>query len=514
MRSGLRGDPVRRYASIDSKSTSMPFARRLALLFAVGSLTLGAAPTRDSLSELLAHMRERSGPVWSAHLESVSHLTQSGVTVDLRTQSQGLRFASYRFTGTLCDGTYFDGERWYSINMNGTTLPQSDGDDPSMRAERTIASLTFLAPDFTQHGGMLEDDGVTEISGVIYRTILVANKGAVPMLVYVDPKAYTVRYMRDVNGDSTFEYRDYVAVSGGYYLPLYVLHNGNPLERYVSRDGLSTPFVPPHGPQPTFSQGPVTISTDPEQSIPVFDCMLDGIATRCLLDSGNSGLSVSLSLAEKLSAPVVGSFQVRGLGNYATEVVRAGPLAVGGMTLPAANYVVLHDIDRFGYQVVLGADVFAATTIRLENSSHRIVFGAPSPSDGVTVPLAFDNFVPVVDVRLGSIPTQLAFDTGDESSINLAYDFYQNHRDLFSATSEREVTGVGGSSVELLGTIPLLQIGDLAVSSPTIGYTQTLEGTARGHIGEGILSRFDVTIDYAAGEVHFVPAAPTPSPSP
>jgi Aspartyl protease len=437
------------------------------------------------------------------------------VTVDLRTQSQGLRFATYNCTGTLCDGTYFDGLRLYSININGTTLPQPDGEDPSLRAERTIASLSFLAPDFREHGGIIEDDGVTQISGAIYRTILVANKDAVPMLVYVDPKTDTIRYYRDIDGDSTFEYRDYVAVTGGYYLPLYVLRNGNPLERYDSRDGLSTPFVPPHGPQPTFSQRPVTLSTDPEQSIPVFDCTLDGIATKCLLDSGNSGLSVSLSLAEKLSAPVVGSFQVRGLGNYATEVVRAGPLSVGGMTLPAANYVVLHDIDRFGYQVVLGADVFAATTIRLENSEHRIVFGATSAPEGVTVPLAFDNFVPVVDVRLGSIPTQLAFDTGDESSINLAYDFYQAHRDLFSATSEREVTGVGGSSVELLGTIPQMQIGDLAVDSPTIGYTQTLQGTAFGHIGEGILSRFDVTIDYAAGEVHFVPdAGPAPSPSP
>jgi hypothetical protein len=497
----------------------MPFAKRLALLFAAGLLTAGAAPSHDSLSTLLARMRERSGPVWSAHLTSVSHLMHNGVTVDLRTDSGGIRFASYHCSGALCDGTYFDGERLYSIDINGTTLPQPppDDTDPYLRAERTIASLSFLAPDFEERGGRLYDDGVTEIDGVRYDTLLVANKDAVPMLVFVDPKTATVRYMRDINGDQTFEYRKYMAVDGGFYLPFYVLRNGNPLERYDKRESLPTPFVAPHGPQPVFSSRPVTMETDPRQTIPIFDCAIGDIQTKCLLDSGNSGLSLSLTLAEELAAPVVGSFQVRGLGNYATEVVRAGPLTVGGMSLPPANYVVLHDIDRFGYQVVLGADVFAATTIRLETGAHRVVFGASDPQDGVTVPLAFNNFVPVVDVRLGALPTRLAFDTGDESSINLAYDFYQAHRDLFSATSEREVQGVGGASVELLGTIPQVQIGDLAVDSAIIGATQTLQGTAYGHVGEGLLSRFAVTIDYAAGELHFVPlppAAPTPSASP
>jgi hypothetical protein len=121
------------------------------------------------------------------------------------------------------------------------------------------------------------------------------------------------------------------------------------------------------------------------------------------------------------------------------------------------------------------------------------------------VPLAFQDFVPVVGVHLGSIPTELAVDTGDESSINLSYDFYQQHHDLFSATSERAVAGIGGSSIELLGTIPQVTIGDFAIPSPTIGATRTLQGTAFGHVGAGLLARYDVTIDYQAGELHLAP---------
>jgi hypothetical protein len=492
----------------------MLFAKRLAVLFALGLATLGSASPRDSLASVLARMREQSGTVWSAHLTSVSHLTDNGATIDLKTEAQGLRFATYQCNAGICAGKYFDGARLFSININGTTLPESNGADPLLRAERTVASLTFLDPDFTAHGGHIFDDGPTMISGTPYRTLLVANSDAVPMYVYVDPKTWTVKYMRDVNGDVTLEYREYASVGGRYQLPFAVYRNGALFERYERRDTLTIAFETPHGPLPSFSSTPAAVATDPDRATPIFACSLGGILTKCLLDSGNSGLSVSVTLAEQLHAPIVGSFQVSGLGDYATQVVRAGELHVGAMTLPGANYVVLNDIDRFGYQVVLGADVLAATTVELDTSAHRIVFGASTLQGGFSVPIAFDNFVPVLDVRLGALPASLAFDTGDESNINLAYDFYQAHRsELFPATSERAVGGVGGSSVELLGTIPLVQIGGYSIEQSTIGTTQNLAGTAFGHFGAGLLSRFNVTIDYAAGELHFVPLV-QPSPNP
>ncbi len=491
----------------------MFFAKRLAVLFAVGLALLAATPPHESLARLLARMRERSGPVWSAHLSSTSHLIDSGETVDLRSESSGLRFATYRCNGGVCLGTYFDGERLFSININGTTLPEADGSDPLLRAERTVASLAFLDPEFTAHGGRIIDDGPTMISQVAYRTLLIANGDSVPILVYVNPKTAAVTYMRDVNGDMTFEYRDYVQVGGHYELPLEVYRNGALFERYDQRDALATSFETPHGPIAAFSSMPAPVATDPDQTTPIFACTLGGIATTCQLDSGNSGLAVSSALAERLKAPTIGSFQVLGLGDYATEVVHAGELHVGAMTLPAANYVVLHDIDRFGYQVVLGADVFAATTIELDNSAHRVVFGASAPQNGFTVPLAFDNFVPVVDVRLGTLPASLTLDTGDESNINLAYNYYQAHRELFRATRQQTVDGVGGSSVEVFGTIPLVQIGGYSIQSSTIGATESLQGNELGHLGAGLLARFNVTIDYAAGELHFVPLA-VQSPNP
>ncbi len=493
----------------------MPFAARLLVLFALPAATaMAGAPRRpEPLAPLLARMRDLSGPVWSAHLQSDSSLVEGGRTLHLHTESQGLRFASYRCAGGLCEGTYFDGERILSIDINRTALPSANGADPYLRAQRTVASLDFLAPDFTAHGGHIFDDGYTAISGTRFRTILIANGDAVPMYVYIDPQNGIVRYMRDINGDNTFEYRHYEEIDGRYRLPQEVFRNGTLFESYHDRAVLGGNFVAPHGPKASFANGPVTVKTDPADAIPVFPCSFGGVAARCLLDSGNSGMSVSLSLAERLHLKSIGSFQVRGLGDYATEVVRGQPLQIGSMTLSPSNFVVLHDIDKFGYDIVLGADMFAATTIQLDEADHRVVFGAEPPSGGVTVPIAFEDFVPVLAVHLGTLPTQLALDTGDESSINLAYDFYREHPDLFAATSERAVSGVGGSSVELLGTIPSMQIGDLSIPSPVIGATRTLQGTAFGHLGEGVLARFTVTIDYAAGELHFSQPVPIPSPS-
>lgn len=487
----------------------MLFAVRVALVFA--ALAAATVPARaEDLNALFARMRERSGPVWRTHLTSVSHLTFSNETVDVHSESLALQFASYTCESSLCTGSYFNGERVYSININGTTLPQSASPDAFLRAERTIASLDFLSPGFA---GSVEDRGNETIDGKAYHTFVVSNGDATPMNVYVDSKRAIVRYFGDVDGDQTIEYRDYRPVDGGLYLPFLVLRNGAVLERYDARGSTSDEFSPPHGPKPRFHGAPAPVATDPNRSVPVFPCTLGGVATRCLLDSGNSGLSMSLELAEALHAPSVGSFVVRGLGNYATEVVRGSDLEVGNATFPAANYVVLHDIHRFGYDVVLGADVLASTTIGLDPVHHRITFDAPVPTAGTRVSLAFQNFVPVLNVELGSLGTELALDTGDESNINLSYAFYKEHPGLFDATEQRSVAGVGGSSVELIGKIPEVRIGTIAMSAQTIGATQTLRGTAFGHLGAAFLQHFDVVFDYAAQAVHFVPTpAPTNAP--
>ena len=154
---------------------------------------------------------------------------------------------------------------------------------------------------------------------------------------------------------------------------------------------------------------------------------------------------------------------------------------------------------------MLGADVLASTGLELDWGAHAMRLGASTTRNAITVPLAFQNFVPVVNVGLGDLEASLAVDTGDESNINLAYDFYAKHPGLFSVTQRRFVSGIGGSSVEMIGEIPEVRIGDYRTGPQRIGTTQTLHGTAYGHLGAGFLQQFIVQLDYVAAQLRLIP---------
>ncbi|MEO6834532.1 MAG: retropepsin-like aspartic protease [Candidatus Tumulicola sp.] len=482
----------------------MGFAARFALFCALGLATLGASAPSGDFLRLIDRMRAASGPVWSTHFVSISRLNLAGETTVVSSESDGVPFTVRRCVGELCEGTYFDGGRLYSINMNDTVLPRSPDPEPYLRSLRLVASLGFLSPSFAAHGGRLVDAGTAALGGKRYRMMLVADPQAIPLRLYVDPATALVRFARDLSGDDTFEYRDY-RHADGFAVPYEILHNGKTLERYDDRTPVASAFHPPRGPVPVFSGAPKTIASDPAHLTPIVNCTIASIPARCLIDTGNSGFSISSELAARLDAAVLGTFHVRGLGDYSTQVVRLGPLQVGNAAFPEAYYVVLNDISRYGYDVVLGADFLGTTDVEIDASAHTVKFGRAAVPNSIAVPLSFENFVPVIDVRLGMVDAQLAVDTGDESNINLAYDFYSKHSTLFTVTEHRLVSGIGGTSVELIGDIPQVTIGTYRTGPQKIGTTRTLQGTAFGHLGAAFLQQFSVVFDYAAGELHLTP---------
>jgi hypothetical protein len=481
----------------------MRFAARTGLLFAVVLTAMGANRNQNDVVRLLETMRSTAGPVWAAHFVSVSRLAFEGEPAVVSSDSEGLRIMVRQCTGLLCSGTYFDGTRLFRVNINGTTVPQSPEPQPYLRSLRLVASLGFLAPSFLQHGGRVGDSGMATMNGATYHTIAVGDGDSIPMRLYVDNKSGLVRYARELGGNDTFEFRSYRRV-GAFMLPFEVLHNGQLFEHYDDRAAVSAAFHPPQGLVPTMHAPSVAIATDSNAVEPIVDCNLGGVALRCLIDTGNSGLAISSELASRLGAPVIGTYQVRGLGGYATQVVRAGPLRVGNATYPDAYYVVLNDLRRYGYDVVLGCDIFGATGVVFDSASHLVRFGSLD-QQSISVPLSFDHFIPIVRVGLGTLATDLAVDTGDESNINLSYDYYAKHPGLFTVTTRRFVSGIGGSSVELIGQIGDVTIGGYRTGPQRIGTTWTLKGTASGHLGAAFWQQFIVELDYADGLMHLIP---------
>jgi hypothetical protein len=485
----------------------MAFAARTGLLCALLLTTLGAAGNQNGVVRLLAQMRGASGPVWGAHFVSVSRLTLDGKPTAVMSESEGMKVVVRQCTGELCSGTYFDGERLFSVNINGTTLPQSPEPQAYLRSLELVATLGFLAPNFTAHGGKLGDAGNASLGGRVYRTIVAADPFSIPMRIYVDPSTNLVRFAREFGGNDTFEFLNYRRI-GPFMLPFEVLHDGQLFERYDDRTPVSTAFHPPHGLEPLTRLAPTEIATDPKAVEPIVDCSIAGIALRCLIDTGNSGLSMSSELASRLGAPVVGTYDIRGLGGYTTQVVRAGHVCLGSLCYPDAYYVVLNDLRRYGYDAVLGADIFGATGIVWDARAHVMRFDASPDPRAIVVPISFDHFVPVVHAVLGTVQADLAVDTGDESNVNLAYDFYVKHSGLFTVTSRRFVSGIGGDSVEMLGDVQSVTIGGYRTGAQRIGTTWTLRSTASGHLGAAFWQQFVVGFDYADSELRLLPRHP------
>jgi len=276
------------------------------------------------------------------------------------------------------------------------------------------------------------------------------------------------------------------------------------------------PLSAPAGLVPAFGAPRVStkmLSTGRATALPVVACTIDKRTVPCLLDTGNSGLSMSLELAESLGIePSGGAYQIRGVGQYATGVALGPAFSIGAVNFPEAKFSVLHDIHRYGYDVILGADAFAHARITVDYARGNVLIEPPSaPPADAALPLTFENFVPVAQVSLGDTPVALALDTGDESSINLSGDFYADHSGLFAPTASVPVAGIGGTSEEVTGTIASVRVAGFSVARQTIGATKRLHATADGHLGSAFLAHFTVVFDYANARAELVPRADDPA---
>jgi hypothetical protein len=478
------------------------------MLFAARVLLLCVIAASGSLGNVLDRMRAQNGGLWNAHISSTSAHVMSGIPGILRTDVQGLRFVLSQCIGEVCLGTYFDGNRLFSVNINDTALPSADARDPYLRALRILGTLAFLAPDFEQNGGRIMDDGWTTFAGKRCRELELDAPLAASMIVFVDPDSGLVAGAKDASGEHKYAMRDYRRV-GSYMLPFEIDMDGAPIDTYITRSVVDAPLRVPAGLTPEFLGNPAMMQLDPQSITPTGMCTIAGIQVHCLIDTGNSALSMSSQLAERLALEPIGMLQVAGLGNYATGVVEAGPLQVGNVRFGKAKYIVLGDIERYGYDLILGADVLANMPVTFDYAKHALYFGAQDSAGatGATVPLRFENFVPVVDVTLGSLATALAVDTGDQSTVNLSYDYYRQHASLFTPTLRRNVGGVGKQCEELEGRIALLRIGSLFSENQSIGTTECLNATADGHLGSAFLDQYRVTLDYPHQLFTLLPAS-------
>jgi hypothetical protein len=476
--------------------------------FLVASVPAASASGAESLDALLAKSRNTSGAPYLYHIVSRSHEANEGRTYDITTETQGLKYRARRCVKSICSGFYFDGDRSYESNFNETALPLASAVDGLQLTLRAIASYAFTAPDFRSKGGTLSEREPVLRAGKSYRQIAIAPRFGAVLDAIVDPSSGIVVGVASDAQRLAFEFRDERKVGDKLLLPFVIALNGAVIERFDDRKIAAEDLAAPAGLVPRFSGAEPIAFKKLDRSTPqvVLPCSIGGQDVSCLLDTGNSGMSMSLELSEKLGIePQTDAFPVSGVGKYVTGIVKGPALAVGNATYPAANYVVLHDLHQYGYDVVLGTDALAHARVTIDYGAHTVAF-APSGT-GNDGDLSFKNFIPVARIKLDDVPLELAVDTGDESTINLSAELYASHPTLFKATGSAAISGIGGASEQVTGEIKTARLENFVVHDLKIGATRGLAATSSGHIGGGFFEHFRVTFDYARSSIELVPRA-------
>jgi hypothetical protein len=489
----------------------MRFANAMLALILVAGTTVGGsagAAERQALATLLARVRVASGAPYTHHVVSIAHETVDGRTFEVRSESDGYRLLVRRCRDAVCAGTYFDGERDYAVNINDTALPQSLRDDDDERTLRAITSGAFASPRFRSEGGTVTELPDASRDGRSLRRLAVAVNGGGALDVLIDPVTALPVAATSADGRAVFDYRDFRRVDG-LMLPFEVWHDGALVDHYDSRHVSREQFRAPRGLVPVFDGAPTAIPLQPgrngRRGLPGIECSIGAVLARCLIDTGNSALGMSLDFAERLALDPSGEFEVTGVGRYVTGLVIAGALHVGTATYPSAKYVVLHDLQEYGYDVVLGADALANARVIVDYANGTVRFEPSDPSArDATIPLRFENFVPVTGVRLGAFDVPLALDTGDEATINLSYAYYVEHPGLFAPRETRQVGGIGGTGEQVVGEVPSVRIATFDVVHQPIAATNS-QPTASGHLGSGFLAHFTVVLDYARARLGLRP---------
>lgn len=269
---------------------------------------------------------------------------------------------------------------------------------------------------------------------------------------------------------------------------------------------------------------------------------LDGGVERVFLfDTGAGATVIDARLAEELGCEALGKVNAVGVsGVAAARFVRANELAVGSFVWDAPVLVAL---DFQGVAEVLGAPVVGvlgfdfiaraqveldAAELRVWPPDHALTASAPGEPAWLPVPLALHDKVPAVRGRFPVGPNGaksasgwFRLDTGDNGSVTFHGPAVKEHALLAGReTQPMSFGGVGGSSFGYSSMLEWFELGTdgepaLRIGPLEAGFAVQSEGTfasadLTGNVGQGVLARFDVRLDYKRRQMALRPRPPEP----
>ncbi len=230
-----------------------------------------------------------------------------------------------------------------------------------------------------------------------------------------------------------------------------------------------------------------------------------GLATEGFMQAAGAGAAGSASFAELPELSLVGEagdgIAVRGL--------RVGVLSVSPSFAP-----------YFWREVpgVIGYDVISRFHVTVDYDASRLTLRDPAAGgyEGPEPPLrmVMNGTVPAVEATVDGHTGLFRLDLGSSSTVDLHTPFVRRHGLVAKLRHPMRVTGTGfgGEFASTLGRLGRMQVGRHAWDDPMVTCADAAEGAFAseefaGNIGNRLLERFRVTLDYERRQVVLEPGA-------
>jgi hypothetical protein len=236
-----------------------------------------------------------------------------------------------------------------------------------------------------------------------------------------------------------------------------------------------------------------------------------------LLDTASSWMFVDAALAETIGLKTRGARTIMGGGDNEATITFADDVTfdLAGTRATLDNVAVMPLTFKYDRPIagLVGGPFLKRFVARLDCGRDQMTLHDPAVFEhkggGQIVPFRIEDEIPVIQVEIGigkgdPVVGALYVDTGASQRIILTRPFVETHKLIEAAgtmTEKRAGSLTGGTSY-LETQAASVRIGPIVLNDVTVGFSQDRRGsgastTRAGIIGNGILSQFAVTLDYA-----------------
>lgn len=247
---------------------------------------------------------------------------------------------------------------------------------------------------------------------------------------------------------------------------------------------------------------------------------------RFFLDTG--GVNVLTPTAAKaLGLESRGSLEGHGVGEAAETfgLTQVDRVQVGAAWMKEQRFLIIPSLEGIGKMMglevsgVMGYELLRRFVAQVDYGQRRLTLIRPEgwryTGKGVSLPFTFNGHHPRVKGELDGMAGLFDIDTGSGATLDVYAPFAKLH-DLKGKAAKvvTTVTGHGAGGVVTGDVIRAheLRLGGAVQKNPIVALSSTQSGafadeTAAGNVGQGFLSRFDLTIDYRSQMIHLEPNA-------